>query len=158
MSKNKTFSLDVVQEIMKGSCVCHMHKTWAMMNKEYDALQYLAGALPHVLHVCISHLGMNCWQWVIQLSRWIYPQEQDKCLMGQSLEKVAKRKSRLKQAHLYLHFILITDLPATKNIPPTLQIKQTAALLPLPRLIRISHNKPHVFTGIRALDSHFRSQ
>lgn len=38
---------------------------------------YLTGALPHVFHVRISHLGMYSWQGVIQLSRWIYPQEQD---------------------------------------------------------------------------------
>lgn len=67
---------------------------------------------------------MYSWQWVIQLSRWIYSQEQDKCLMGQSLEKVAKRKSTLKQVHSYLHFILAAELPSTKKIPPTLQIKQ----------------------------------
>lgn len=51
------------------------------------ALLYLTGTLPHVLHVCISHLGMDCGQWVIQLARWIYSQEQDKGLMGQSLER-----------------------------------------------------------------------
>lgn len=81
-----------------------LHKHRATKRRGYSVVLYLTGTLPHVFHVCISHLGMYCWQWVIQLSGWIYSQEQDKCLMGQSLEEITNIKiKKLKQAHPYLH-------------------------------------------------------
>lgn len=36
----------------------------------------LASALPHVFHVGVGHLRVNCWQRVVKLPRWINSQEQ----------------------------------------------------------------------------------
>lgn len=65
---------------------------------------------------------MYCWQWVIQLAGWIYSQEQDKCLMGQSLEEITniKEKKKLEQAHPYLHLIFTAELPAIRKAIPAI--------------------------------------
>lgn len=51
--------------------------------------------------------------------------------MGQSLEKITKKKNRLEQVHSYLHLTFTPELPATKkkkkksNPPYKIQTKQT---------------------------------
>lgn len=100
--ENNTFSLAfVLCWLWRSNVYGHCTKPKQLNVEGTMFFLYLTGTLPHVLHVCISHLGMHCWQWVIQLSRWIYSQEQDERLMGQSLEKVTKRKKQVR-THSFL--------------------------------------------------------
>lgn len=52
-----------------------------MTNKKL-VCSYLAGTLPHVLHICISDVWMSCGQRVIKLLGGVDTQKEHKGLVG----------------------------------------------------------------------------
>lgn len=61
-------------------------KMFVVNNQSHCSLSYLAGALPHVLHVSVGDVGVGCGQWVIKLLGGVNAQEEHQGLMGQRLE------------------------------------------------------------------------